>query len=44
MSSGCLIRHVRIITGDAVSWRVIGDELFAVNLEKSPEQMRQTWS
>jgi hypothetical protein len=28
-------------TGDAVSWRVIGDELFAVNLEKPPEQMRQ---
>jgi hypothetical protein len=27
--------------GDAVSWRVIGDELFAVNLEKPPEQMRQ---
>src|ERR1700738_4142834 len=26
---------------DAASWRVIGDELFAVNLEKPPEQMRQ---
>jgi hypothetical protein len=24
--------------GDAVSWRVIGDELFAVNLQKQPEQ------
>jgi hypothetical protein len=40
MSSVCSIRHV-IITGDAVSWRVIGDELFAVYLEKPPEQMRQ---
>jgi hypothetical protein len=27
--------------GDAASRRVIGDELFAVNLEKPPEQMRQ---
>src|SRR5258708_33666801 len=40
-SSACSIRTAKIIIGDGGSWRVIGDELFAVNLEKPPEQMRQ---